>query len=78
LTFLYSWWSDSSLTVYSDPKDIKDLQHEYAISLVNHRYEIDWLLGLVIAQRMGILGVSFRFFVELTCFIKENIVSTFS
>jgi hypothetical protein len=44
--------------IYVDPKDLKDLQHEYSISLVNHRYEIDWLLGLVVAQETGLLGVS--------------------
>jgi hypothetical protein len=58
MTFFYSWWSNSNVTVYVDPKDLKDLQHEYSIILVNHRYEIDWLLGLVVAQEIGLLGVS--------------------
>jgi hypothetical protein len=61
MTFFYSWWSNSNVTVYVDPKDLKDLQHEYSIILVNHRYEIDWLLGLVVAQEIGLLGVSFFF-----------------
>ncbi|UJR08668.1 hypothetical protein I4U23_012926 [Adineta vaga] len=56
LTFLYSWWSNSDIKLYVDPKDIKDLPKEYAIILVNHRYEIDWLVGLVVAQKIGILG----------------------
>ncbi|CAF1140090.1 unnamed protein product [Rotaria sp. Silwood1] len=56
LTFLYSWWAYSNITVYVDPQDLKHLQHEYAIILVNHRYEIDWLLGLVAAQEIGLLG----------------------
>jgi hypothetical protein len=43
--------------VYADPKDVKDLQNEYSIILVNHRYEIDWLVGLVVAQEIGLLGV---------------------
>lgn len=61
MTFVYSWWSRSNVTVYVDPKDLKALQEEYAIILVNHRYEIDWLLGLVVAQEIGLLGVSFVF-----------------
>lgn len=61
MTFLYSWWAGSNVTVYVDPKDLKALQNEYAIILVNHRYEIDWLLGLVAAQEIGLLGVSFAF-----------------
>ncbi len=59
LTFLYSWWADSNVTVYVDPKDLEDLKHEYSIILVNHRYEIDWLLGLVVSQEIGLLGVRF-------------------
>ncbi|CAF1097206.1 unnamed protein product [Adineta ricciae] len=56
LTFLYSWWADSNVTFYVDPKDIKELPKEYAIILVNHRFEIDWLIGMVAAQKLGILG----------------------
>jgi len=59
LTFIYSWWAYSDITVYADPKDIESLKHEYTLNLVNHRYEIDWLVGLVTAQRLGILGVNF-------------------
>ena len=61
MTFLYSWWASSKVTVYVDPEDLKALQKEYAIILVNHRYEIDWLLGLVAAQEIGLLGVRFFF-----------------
>ncbi len=59
LTFVYSWWAYSNVTIYANPKDIEDLKHEYSIILVNHRYEIDWLLGLVVAQEINLLGVSF-------------------
>ena len=57
LTCLYSWWSNSSVTLYGDPEDVRLLQNEYAMVLVNHRYEIDWLTGMVISQRLGLLGV---------------------
>ncbi|CAF3334077.1 unnamed protein product [Rotaria sp. Silwood2] len=60
LTFLYLWWTDSNVTVYVDPQDLKYLQHEYSIILVNHRYEIDWLLGLVVAQELDLLGAKFE------------------
>ena len=58
LTCLYSWWSSSDITVFADPKDVQNLQLEYSMSLTNHRYEIDWLLGLVFSQQIGIIGVS--------------------
>ncbi|CAF1000759.1 unnamed protein product [Rotaria sp. Silwood1] len=56
LTFLYSWWSNSDLKIYADSKDIDYLRQEYAICLPNHRYEIDWLVALVFAQKRGLLG----------------------
>jgi len=62
LTFLYSWWSDSNIRVFCDDKDLQYLRQEYSICLVNHRYEIDWLIGLVVSQKIGILGVC-----ELIC-----------
>jgi hypothetical protein len=58
LTFLYSWWSYSDINVYADPKDLECLKHEYALNLVNHRYEIDWLVGMVAAQKLGLIGVN--------------------
>ena len=60
LTFLYSWWAKSEITIYADPKDLELLKHEYALNLVNHRYEIDWLVGMVAAQKLGLLGVTHR------------------
>ena len=62
LTCLYTWWSYSDIAVYVDPKDLEYLKHEYALNLVNHRYEIDWLVGMVAAQKLGLLGVDSSFF----------------
>jgi len=59
-TFLYLYWANSDLTIYSDPKEIEYLQQEYALNLPNHRYEIDWLVALVINKRFRLLGVTFR------------------
>jgi hypothetical protein len=61
LTCLYTWWADSDITVYVDPDDLEHLKHEYALNLVNHRYEIDWLVGMTAAQKLGLLGVSSSF-----------------
>lgn len=32
--------------------------HKYVI--MNHRYEIDWVCGWIISERVGTLGVSFN------------------
>lgn len=58
LTFLYSRWSNSEITVYAKPEDLDQLRNEYALNLTNHRYEIDWLVGMVTAQKLGVLGVN--------------------
>ena len=60
LTFLYSWWSGSEITFFGKSDDLDQLRHEYALNLVNHRYEIDWLVGMVAAQKLGLLGVNSR------------------
>jgi hypothetical protein len=60
MTFLYSWWSNSDVTIYANPKDIECLQQEHTLNLPNHRYEIDWLVALVFSQKFRILGVILR------------------
>ena len=62
LTFLYSWWSYSDIAVFVNQNDLECLKHEYALNLVNHRYEIDWLVGMVTAQRLGVLGVNLFYY----------------
>ncbi|UJR16396.1 hypothetical protein I4U23_003299 [Adineta vaga] len=58
LTFIYQWWSNSDIVVYIKPEDLENLRRENAIWLGNHRYEVDWLLGWVITQRLGLAGGS--------------------
>ena len=31
---------------------------EHAVIIMNHSYEIDWLLGWIMIERSGLLGVS--------------------
>lgn len=58
--------SNSDLVVYIKPEDLEKLKHENSMWLGNHRYEVDWLLGWVVTQRLGLAGVrspwSIRFF----------------
>ncbi len=52
--------SNSDLIVYIKPEDLEKMGRENAIWLGNHRYEVDWLLGWVVTQRLGLAGVSFN------------------
>ncbi|CAF2451074.1 unnamed protein product [Rotaria sp. Silwood2] len=58
MTFVYQWWSNSDITVYIQPKDLEKMRRENSLWLGNHRYEVDWLLGWVVTQRLGLAGGS--------------------
>lgn len=58
MTFVYQWWSNSDIIVYIQPKDLEKMRQENSLWLGNHRYEVDWLLGWVVTERLGLTGGS--------------------
>ncbi|XP_015185251.1 PREDICTED: 1-acyl-sn-glycerol-3-phosphate acyltransferase delta-like isoform X2 [Polistes dominula] len=51
------WWSGSDIIFYIDKKDYeKYYGRENVYILMNHSYEIDWLIGWVACSRFGVLG----------------------
>lgn len=50
--------SKSDILVYIQPDDLEHMRSENSLWLGNHRYEVDWLLGWVFTQRLGLAGVS--------------------
>jgi len=58
IVFLAEWWSGSKVILYADPEIVKTyFGKEHAQLLLNHCYEVDWLLGWLICDRVKILGV---------------------
>lgn len=55
---LLEWWSGTECTIYTDPKASPHYGKENAIVVLNHKFEIDFLCGWSLAERLGILGVS--------------------
>ena len=51
------WWSCIDIKLYGRKEDYDILGKESAICLSNHRSDIDWLIGYVIADRAGVLSV---------------------
>ena len=51
--------SNSDIIVYIKEEDLEKLRQENSMWLGNHRYEVDWLLGWVVTQRLGLAGVCF-------------------
>ena len=63
VTIVIPWalesWAGYTITVYEDPDAIKKYHNtEHAFCLLNHRGDLDWLIGWVLVERLGMLGVS--------------------
>ena len=56
LLFLGDWWSSSQVRYYCDQEHLGAVGREHAVILMNHHYELDWLYGWMVGDRMGILG----------------------
>jgi len=58
LTALCNYWSGSTVNIYMDPKDFAMIPNEHAICIMNHKYDVDWLMGWVVCQRAKMLSGS--------------------
>lgn len=56
LIWLIDWWAGAKVEVYTDQATFQLMGKEHALVLCNHRTDIDWLVGWVLAQRAGCLG----------------------
>lgn len=55
---LLEWWSGTECTIYTDPHAYPKYGKENAIVILNHKFEIDFLCGWSLSERLGILGNS--------------------
>ncbi|KAK3098337.1 hypothetical protein FSP39_018577 [Pinctada imbricata] len=55
-TSLGQWWSNSECYLHVDPDERKHFAKESIIVVMNHKYEIDWLMAWVLSERYGLLG----------------------
>ncbi|KAK1288947.1 1-acyl-sn-glycerol-3-phosphate acyltransferase 2 [Acorus calamus] len=56
LVWLIDWWAGVKVQVYADSETFRSMGKEHALVIANHRSDIDWLVGWVLAQRSGCLG----------------------
>lgn len=56
LVWLIDWWAGVKIELYTDSETFKYMGKEHALVICNHRSDIDWLVGWVLAQRTGCLG----------------------
>ncbi|XP_061372731.1 1-acyl-sn-glycerol-3-phosphate acyltransferase 2-like [Gastrolobium bilobum] len=58
LVWLIDWWAGVKIQVFTDHETCRLMGKEHALVISNHRSDIDWLVGWVLAQRAGCLGSS--------------------
>lgn len=57
MVFVSDWWSQTKLYLYCDEDTRKNyLGTEHSFLLVNHSYDIDWLMGWVLCEKLGVVG----------------------
>ncbi|KAI3449952.1 hypothetical protein Pfo_006617 [Paulownia fortunei] len=56
LIWLFDWWANIKVELFADQETFEMLGKESALLICNHRSDIDWLVGWVLAQRAGCLG----------------------
>lgn len=59
LVFMSEWWSGTKLSIYIK-KDEYDKYYgkEHGYLIMNHSYEVDWLMGWHFCDGIEVLGVS--------------------
>ncbi|KAG6414112.1 hypothetical protein SASPL_126830 [Salvia splendens] len=58
LVWLVDWWAGVKIELYTDSETFNLMGKEHALLICNHKSDIDWLVGWVLAQRAGCLGSS--------------------
>ncbi|KAF4517274.1 hypothetical protein B566_EDAN008608 [Ephemera danica] len=57
LVFLAEWWSGSDVIMYIEKEDFEQFYgKEHGYLIMNHAYDIDWLMGWVFCDRIRLLG----------------------
>lgn len=57
LVFMAEWWSGTDVQLYIDRNDFeKYYGKEHACLVMNHRYDVDWIVGWVFCERIRVLG----------------------
>lgn len=54
--FLADWWSNSKLYLYVSKEDLALCGSEHGLLVMNHSYEVDWLIGWMLCEKINVLG----------------------
>lgn len=54
-----AWWSGTTISYYVKKDEYEKFYgKEHGYLIMNHSYEIDWLMGWQFCDSIGVLGVS--------------------
>ncbi|RAL45864.1 hypothetical protein DM860_006018 [Cuscuta australis] len=67
--WLFEWWANIKVELYVDQKTYDVVGEEHALLISNHKSDIDWLVGWVLAQRAGCLGNALAIIKKLLSYI---------
>lgn len=56
LVWLVDWWARVEIKIFTSSETFRLMGQEHALVISNHKSDIDWLVGWVLAQRSGCLG----------------------
>lgn len=59
ITAVAQYWSGCECELFMSDEDFKHVNKEHTIVIMNHKYDIDWLMGWIVCQRTGLLPVRF-------------------
>ncbi|OQV17189.1 1-acyl-sn-glycerol-3-phosphate acyltransferase gamma [Hypsibius exemplaris] len=58
LVFLIDWWAPSDVVLYMDEETEQLVGHEHAMVVMNHSYDIDFLVGWLVCERCALLAAT--------------------
>ena len=56
MTCMANYYGNMEMELYCTDEDFKALGKENCFCVLNHKYDIDWLIGWVLCQRVNLLG----------------------
>jgi len=57
ITFVAQWWSGSDCSlIVENLIDFENVGKEHAVVIMNHKYDIEWLMTWILSERFHILG----------------------
>ena len=66
-------WANYEIEIYSDIEDPEKVANkESAIVVLNHPGDLDWMIGWVVINRIGMLGVRQHSVYNVVCKLKET------